>query len=451
MDDRQRIGLVLRRAGFGLRPGDLERYTDLGWDGTLDELLNPPATADQPLDGLLTTLESGLLDLQNLEDVQTWWLYRMLQTARPLQEKLTLFWHGHFAVANYKVNNPLLMHQHIELLRGGALGRFDDLLLSVSRDPAMLLWLDGATNRKGAPNENYGRELLELYTLGIGNYTEDDVKSAARAFSGWNLRNGNQFYFDSGQHDGAVKAFLGQSGELDGSDVLSIVADHPATANRIASKLFQFFAYAGPDTATIAPFARTYLDSGHDIRAVVEAILRSDHFVSDRSVYEHVKSPIDYIVGSLRMLGATIRERELVTVLRQLGQEILNPPNVAGWPGGLNWINPSTLLTRYNFASRIAFAQGGPGDGGGIDPQHLLGETTLENAGEVLDNALTALGNLSLSPDAHQVLMEYVQSPLTYPPGFNGKPNPAQQQVATDGRLRGMLLLALASSDYQVG
>lgn len=451
MDDRQRIGLLLRRAGFGVRPGDLEHYSALGWDATLDELLNPPATADQPLDGLLATLRSGLLDLQNLEDVQTWWLYRMLQTARPLQEKLTLFWHGHFAVANYKVNNPLLMHQHVELLRTGALGRMDDLLLSVSKDPAMLLWLDGATNRKGAPNENYGRELLELFTLGIGNYTEDDVKAAARAFTGWNLRNGNQFNFDPGQHDGGVKTFLGQSGELDGGDILTMVADHPATAHRIATRLFQFFAYANPDADTVAPFAQTYLDSGHDIRAVVEAIFRSDAFVSERSMYEHVKSPVEYVVGSLRMLGATVRERELVNVLRQLGQEILNPPNVAGWPGGLSWINPSTLLTRYNFASRVAFAQGGPGEGGGIDLQPLLGDATIDDAGRALEAALSALGNVSLSPDAQQVLVDYVRSPLTFPPGFNGKPNLTQQQVATDARLRGMLLLALASSDYQVG
>lgn len=450
MDDRQRIGLLLRRAGFGVRPGELEHYSELGWDATLDELLNPPATADQPLDELLGTLRSGLLDLQNLEDVQTWWLYRMLHTARPLQEKLTLFWHGHFAVANYKVNSPLLMHQHIELLRAGALGRMDDLLLSVSKDPAMLLWLDGATNRKGAPNENYGRELLELFTLGIGNYTEADVKAAARAFTGWNLRNGNQFNFDAGQHDGGVKTFLGQSGELDGGDVLNVVADHPATAHRIAARLFQFFAYH-PDPDTVEPFAQTYLDSGHDIRAVVEAIFRSDAFASERSIYEHVKSPVEYVVGSLRMLGATVRERELVNVLRQLGQEILNPPNVAGWPGGLSWINPSTLLSRYNFASRVAFAQGGPGEGGAIDLQALLGDTAIDDSRHTLESTLGALGNVSLSPDAHQVLLDYVQSPLTYPPGFNGKPNPSQQQVATDGRLRGLLLLALASSDYQVG
>ena len=205
-----RISLLVRRAGFAAGPGDVQRYEKLGWEATLQELLHPE-TVDDDLDALLTRLQGGLLDLQNLEDVQTWWLYRMLHTRRPLQEKLTLFWHGHFAVANYKVNNARMMHQHIELLRAHSLGRFDDLLMGVSRDPAMLIWLDGSVNHRNAPNENYGRELLELYTLGIGNYDEDDVLSAARAFTGWNLRN-NEFFFDDNNHDAGDKTFLGQQG-----------------------------------------------------------------------------------------------------------------------------------------------------------------------------------------------------------------------------------------------
>jgi len=451
MDEGQRIGLLVRRAGFGPRPGELDGYRQLGWDATLHQLLNPADTADQSLEDLLGTLQGSLLDLQNLEDVQTWWLYRMLQTQRPLQEKLTLFWHGHFAVANYKVGNPRLMHQHLDLLRGGALGVFDDLLLGVSKDPAMLIWLDGATNRKAAPNENYGRELLELFTLGIGNYTEDDVKAAARAFTGWNLRNGTTFFFDPNQHDAGNKVFLGREGELDGGDILSIVADHPAAARRIAGKLFAFFAYPNPEPDVLDSLAQTYLDSGHDIRAVVEAIFNSPAFVSDRSLYEHVKSPVEYVVGTVRALNATVRERELIPALRLLGQEILNPPNVAGWPGGVNWINPSTLLTRYNFATRAAFAQGQPNDGGSVDAQQVLGISNLDDAGAAADSVLQSLGNLALSPQAHQALVDYIQSPLTYPPGFNGKPNPTQAQAATDARLRAALVLALSSSDYQVG
>jgi hypothetical protein len=450
LDEPARISLLLRRAGFAAGSKDLQRYQHLGWEATLQELLHPELVPDD-LDSLLGRLQGGLLDLQNLEDVQTWWLYRMVQTNRPLLEKLTLFWHGHFAVANYKVGNPLLMHRHIELLRAHALGRFDDLLLAVSKDPAMLIWLDGATNHRNAPNENYGRELLELYTLGIGNYDEDDVLGAARAFTGWNLRN-NEFFFDENQHDAGDKTFLGQSGPFDGGDILNILTSDSATAQRITTKLFTFFAYSSPEPEVIAPLAEVYQNSGHDLAGLVEAILRSDAFYSDRSQFEHIKPPIDYVVGSVRLLGASVRERELVAVLRLLGQEILNPPNVAGWPGDGYWINPSTLLTRFNFAARLVTARGQPGDGASdLKPSDLLGTANLDNPSGLVDRVLAAAGQLELGADARQALVEYAQSPLNYPQGFNGQPNPQQRQAAADARLRGLLLLALASSDYQVG
>ena len=449
LDESARISLLLRRAGFAARPGDVQRYQQLGWEATLQELIHPDRV-DEDLDALLRRLQGSLLDLQNFEDVQTWWLYRMVQTHRPLLEKLTLFWHGHFAVANYKVGNPLLMHQHVELLRANALGRFDDMLLAVSKDPAMLIWLDGGVNRRNAPNENYGRELLELYTLGIGNYDEDDVLAAARAFTGWNLRN-NEFFFDENQHDAGDKTFLGTSGSFDGGDILTIVANQPETAQRISEKLFTFFAYPNPEPEVLAPLVDVFTRSGHDIAATVEAILRSDAFYSDRSRFEHIKSPVEYVVGTVRLLGASVRERELVPVLRVLGQEILNPPNVAGWPGGANWINPSTLLGRFNFAARLATARGQPGDGAEIKPADLLGTPNLADGSHLVDNALALAGGVELSPEAHQALLDYVQSPLNYPPGFNGQPNPQQRVAATDARVRGLILLALASSDFQVG
>lgn len=449
LGESARISLLLRRAGFAARPADVEQYQQLGWEATLQEILHPERV-DEDLDALLGRLQGGLLDLQNFEDVQTWWLYRMAQTRRPLLEKLTLFWHGHFAVANYKVANPLLMHQHVELLRNHALGRFDDLLLAVSKDPAMLIWLDGGVNRRNAPNENYGRELLELYTLGIGNYDEDDVLAAARSFTGWNLRN-NEFFFDENQHDAGDKTFLGMSGSFDGGDILAIVANQPETAQRISEKLFTFFAYPNPEPEVLAPLVDAFTRSGHDIRATVEAILRSDAFYSDRSQFEHIKSPVEYVIGSVRVLDASVRERELVPVLRTLGQELLNPPNVAGWPGGSNWINPTTLLTRFNFAARLATGRGQPGDAAEIKAVDLLGTPNLADAGHLVDSALALTSGLEVSPEAHQALLDYVQSPLNYPPGFNGQPNPQQRQAATDARVRGLILLALASSDFQVG
>jgi hypothetical protein len=448
-ETRARVALLLRRAGFGASPRELDRYVDLGVDGTLAELLHPERV-DEDFDGLLASLSGHLIDLQNIEDVQTWWLYRMVRTRRPLAEKLTLFWHGHFAVANAKVANPQAMHGHLALLREHGLGSYRDLLLAVSKDPAMLVWLDGNTNRKNAPNENYGRELLELFTLGIGNYSEADVAAAARAFTGWNLRDGD-FFFDKNQHDFGPKTFLGQSGPLDGGDIVEAVVGQKATAERICRKLFTFFAYPNPEPPILETLVRTYLDSAYDTRTVVRAILRSDAFYSEQSRFGHIKSPVEYGVGAIRMLGAQARERGLIIALRSMGQDILNPPNVAGWAGGRAWINPSTLLERFNFAARLASARGEPNDGGLLSPLTVLGDDTrLDDGARVVDR-LSEILDIQLSPEARGAMVAYVQAPLTYPPYVPANPNPQQQQHATDARLRGAIHLALASTDFQIG
>ncbi len=202
----------------------------------------------------------------------------------------------------------------------------------------------------------------------------------------------------------------------------------------------------------LAPLTQVYASSGHDLASLVEAILRSDAFYSDRSQFEHIKSPVEYVVGSVRLFGANVRERELVPVLRNLGQEILNPPNVAGWPGDTYWINPSTLLMRFNFAARLATARGQPGDGAAdIKPSDLLGLSDSSSPDQAVDRVLAAVGGLQLSEEARQALVTYAQSPLDYPQGFKGQPSPQQRQLATDERLRGMLLMALATTDNQVG
>ena len=463
-EERRRIALLLWRAGFGAAPDELERYAGLGFEGTLDELLHPERV-EEDFEPLLENLRGHLLDLHNVEDVQTCWLYRMVRTRRPLLEKLTLFWHGHFAVANRKVQNPLAMHRHVEMLRDNALGGYRDLLLAVSRDPAMLIWLDGATNRKAAPNENYGRELLELFTLGIGHYDEADVRAAARAFTGWNLRDG-EFFFAANQHDPGPKTFLGRTGPLDGGDVVDVLVGHPATAERICRKLFAFFAYANPGPEVLRPFVETYLERGHDIRAVLGAIFRSEAFSSERSRFEHVKGPVEYVVGSIRALGGQAGERGLIQALRGMGQDLLNPPNVAGWAGGRAWLNPSTMVARFNFAARLASARGEPNDGGyvrageliGVDGDPSAGSVRLADSGRALaeperivDRMAELLGGLELSPEVRQALVEYVGAPLTYPPHLRTAPNEQQRRQAIDVRLRGALHLALVTPEYQVG
>jgi len=446
---RDRVALLLRRAGFGASPQELDRYVGLGFDGALDELLHPERVPED-FDGLLADLSGHLIDLQNIEDVQTWWLYRMARTRRPLAEKVTLFWHGHFAVSNAKVANPEAMHNHLATLRDLAMGNYRELLLAVSRDPAMLLWLDGNTNRKNAPNENYGRELLELYTLGIGNYTEDDVTAAARAFTGWNLRE-REFFFDKNQHDSGPKTFMGRTGPLDGGDIVDAVVGHPATAERICRKLFAFFAYPNPEPSVLGPLVAAYMDSKYDIRTVLRTLFMSPAFVSDESRYGHIKSPVEFSIGAIRMLGGQARERGLIPILRQMGQDVLNPPNVAGWAGGKAWINPSTLLERFNLAARIASARGETNDGGLIEPRKILGDDVRIEDGATVVRRLADVLDLQLSPEARAGLEAYVSQPLIYPPHVPAAPNPQQVAHATDARLRGVIHLALASTDFQIG
>jgi uncharacterized protein (DUF1800 family) len=449
--ERSRVALLVRRAGFGARPEELERYVAMGLDATIDELMHPARVAED-FDSLLESLNGHLLDLQNIEDVQTWWLYRMVRTRRPLLEKLTLFWHGHFAVGNAKVQNPRAVHGHIDLLRAHALGNYRHMLVEVSKDPAMLLFLDGNNNRKNAPNENYGRELLELYTLGIGLYTESDVMAAARSFTGWNLREG-VFDFNRNQHDFGQKTFMGKTGDFDGGDIIDMVIGHEATARRIAGKLFSFFAYPRPEPHVVEKYATVYLKHRFDIAPLVEAILRSDDMYSERSRFEHVKTPVEFSVGAIRALGADVRERGLINALRGMGQEVLNPPNVAGWSGGRAWVNPSTMLERFNFAAKLATARGEPNDGGKWDARVELGISgdLSANGPLVVERIGRLLGGLDLSPAARTALIDYVQSPLSFPPYVTGAPNPQQVQLAIDARLRGAIHLALISPDYQVG
>src|SRR5215213_4963316 len=234
--ERTRVAHLLRRAGFGASEQGLNEYAQLGFDGAVSRLVNYESVPETP--DRLAPEEVGL---------QVWWLDKMVHTARPLQEKMTLFWHGHLTSALRKVKDPTLLWTQNELLRANALGNYGEILRAISRDAAMIRWLDLQTNRKGAPNENYARELMELFTLGVGNYTEDDVDEVARAYTGWSTTPEGAFIFRRMQHDFGTKTILGQTGDFDGDGVSDLLAAHPATARFMASKLFRFFAYANPE------------------------------------------------------------------------------------------------------------------------------------------------------------------------------------------------------------
>jgi uncharacterized protein (DUF1800 family) len=362
--ERARIAHLLRRAGFGPGEQELTEYTALGFDGAVSRLINyesVPEVADAVLPE-----EVGL---------QVWWLTKMLHTPRPLEEKMTLFWHGHLTSALQKVKDPNAMQAQNALFRANALGNYGTLLRAISRDGAMIRWLDLQTNRKGAPNENYARELMELFTLGVGNYTEDDVDEVARAFTGWSATPDGRFQFNADQHDAAPKTILGQTGPFDGDNVSDMLAAHPTTARFMANKLFRFFAYPGAEPAVIDRFADVHLQSSGSIKAVVEAILRSPEFSSERAYRALIKSPTELVVGALRALGAESVPPQAVQSMRLLGQELFNPPNVAGWFGHRSWINAATLLGRFNVLGTVATQVGNPVLGGAPLPQMLQGVT----------------------------------------------------------------------------
>jgi hypothetical protein len=285
-----------------------------------------------------------------------WWANRMLATPRPLEEKLTLFWHGHFATGENKVRDYRMMLRQNLMLRRLASGSFRDLLVGILKDPAMLVFLDNGENVKNHPNENFGRELLELFTMGVGNYTEKDVREAARAFTGW-TNDVLEFKFDAAQHDDGVKTFLGRTGNLNGEEVIDTILRQKVTAEFVSGKLYRFFVREDISPATTAELGRTFRDSGYQMKPLLERIFLSRDFYSEPSFATQIKSPVHLLVSTYRKLGL----REVPTIpdfgrmSGGLGQSLFNPPNVAGWAGGRTWITPSTLLERGNLLRDVLF------------------------------------------------------------------------------------------------
>jgi len=346
---------LLRRAGFGGSPTEQSDYAKLGFSGSVDRLLNYDSIDDSnlPSQPNVTMAYENKPATGEVVNLISWWFDRMINTPRPLEEKMTLFWHNHFATAIYKVRSPYLMFKQNELLRSKAMGSFEDLLMGITEDPAMLIWLDGAKNRKDAPNENYGREVMEVFTTGRGYYTEDDVKAAARAFTGYTLDTEGNVQFEPRFHDTGSKTFLGFSGDLGPEDIVRILANHPGTAKNIVTELFEYFAYDNPSSDTVDGLTQIYSNTNGNIKAIVENILTSDEFLSSQCYLSQVKSPVEFEVAALRSLGATVTPTIAASTLNNMGQLPFDPPSVFGWPSGLAWINTSSILDRINFPLTI--------------------------------------------------------------------------------------------------
>jgi uncharacterized protein (DUF1800 family) len=300
---------------------------------------------------------------ERMAELRAWWLYRMRYSTHPLQEKLTLFWHGHFATSMEKVRSSYCMYRQNEIFRAHAAGHWPTLVEAVARDPAMLIYLDNAQSRAGQPNENFARELMELFTLGEGNYQEDDIKAAARAFTGWTLHP-DEFAFEDRprMHDGGTKTLFGQSETWDGRDAIRIILDQPAAAPWIVAKLWTFFAYPEPEPELVQTLAARLVHHRYEFKPWLRDVFLSEEFYRARALHTQIKSPVQWLIGATRSLQAPLPAGTLCTLaLRELGQELFAPPNVKGWDGGATWITATTLFHRYNYAGFLV--NGGPGRG----------------------------------------------------------------------------------------
>ncbi len=389
---------LLRRAGFGGTPEQIHHLVRLGRDAAVDSLVDYEVTVqddpDFPEEAFMGELPRRFLadltqqermQLLNVargagrelgEAMQDWWLRRMVVTPRPLEEKMTLFWHGHFTSGLREVRRPGFMMQQNAFLREHAMGGFETLVKGISRDPAMLTYLDNASNVKANPNENYARELLELFTMGEGNYTEQDVREAARAFTGWTAAGAGQkrprgrdeqpdasgFVIRMRQHDDGEKTFLGRTGNFDGDDVIDIILEQPATARFLARKLWAFFVEPEPDAALIDALAERLRTDRYDIRETMRAMLRSDAFYAQQARFSLIKSPTELMVSTMRLLDAPPGDvRAANRNMAEMGQELFQPPNVRGWVGGRTWISTSTLFVRYNAVADVVYGSEGAG------------------------------------------------------------------------------------------
>ncbi len=364
--DRRRAAHLFRRSGFGATANQLDDALERSSKevvASICETAESPSESAQ-YEALLQSVIAGG-DPQGLGAA---WAYRMLTTPAQLREKMTLFWHGHFATSAAKVEDVKLMHQQNELLRTNALGDFAKIVQGISKDPAMLIYLDSITNRKAHPNENYAREVMELFCLGEGNYTEEDVVQLARCFTGWEIKRG-KYRFNKYQHDFGEKTIFGKSGKFSGEDGVRLVLDHSVGPIFIAKKLVKFFVMdePAPDDELVAPLAKQIRADNWDVGPTVKRILGSNLFFSEQALAAKVRSPVEFVVGVLRCLHGSSNANRIARGCRELGQGLFYPPNVKGWDGGRAWINSSTLLGRANLMKEILGDSKTRFGGGSID------------------------------------------------------------------------------------
>ncbi|MBB6502231.1 DUF1800 family protein [Pedobacter cryoconitis] len=375
-DNFANIKHLYNRAGFGIAYPDLLQLSKRRLSKAVDKLLDIPhqgpdlltVSADEfkqqqlVLAGLNGKKDLSPEEKQQREDITKArneksrdlnldWVQRMIATQNPLLEKMTLFWHGHFAC---RANNPFYSQQLNNIQRNNALGNFKTLLMEVSKSPAMLDYLNNQQNKKGHPNENFSRELMELFTLGRGNYTETDIKEAARSFTGWAYNKNGDFEFNPKVHDEKAKTFFGQTGTFDGEAIIDLILQKPETANFICRKIYIFFVNDTPDETHVKELAAHFYEQKYDISALMKRLFNADWFYGKENTGNKIKSPVEFLVNLSREFYVTYNKPQILIQLQtSLGQYLFNPPNVAGWPGGKSWIDSSSLMLRLKIPSLV--------------------------------------------------------------------------------------------------
>ena len=440
--DIELIAHLLRRAGFGATWEELQAAGDLGYQGTLDLLFNPGDPESMPSD-IIRRYHPDQSITQIAPSSGSVWMYRMSTTKTPFEEKIALFWHRIFATGQTKLIQGKVMLTQIEMFRQFGLGSFRDLLVQLSQNPAMILWLDNQDNHKDNINENYGREILELFAMGVGNYSEEDIKECSRAFTGWTIANmpymsikmrnntlrpygyvAWQYKFDPEDHDEGEKTFLGETGNFNGDDIIDIICKNPATARFIARHLYHHFIadelpvpqwpFEGPkDPEAIELMVDAYFANNYSIGAMLRAVFESDIFKSEATQYARIKSPVELVVGTLRLAGGfdwpTADIFKATAACGFMGQALLAPVSVEGWMGGDDWISTGSMVQRINFASATVgdpTKKGIKSIIGQISDRHPRGLVTPK---ALVDECLELAGSLRVEDDTKEGIVAYAR------------------------------------------
>jgi len=424
LDKKILIAHLLRRAGFGCTYDQIEKLSLMEYDDVVDLLINPEYGPPEDQD-LLDRYFIASVEARTARHADPQWTWRLAKSEKQLEEKIALFWHGLLAVGGIKLDHGLAMLEEIDLFRKYGLGKFETLLLKISEDPGMMYWLDNQNSHKDAPNENYGRELLELFSMGIdengeGSYTEDDVKTAARAFTGWASKPTPppfflgpfpmEFSFDKSDHDNTEKTFLGEKGNFNGNDIVNMVAKHPSTAKFICKRLYLYFVSETENWDEINKLSEVFLKNDGEIKKVLEAMFKSEHFKSGDIRFKKVKSPSDLVFGISRLVDKykipDLDSAELAINTLLMGQFLMNPPSVEGWHEGEEWIDSGSLIERINYASTEISNTNSYGVKRIIE---IIKETNITEPDDLINRTLETLGYIDITEKSKGMIKEHLK------------------------------------------